>query len=319
VREASGIAERLFVSVKTWKGQGKGGRMWRLSVACALLMTAISAATAQDAALPETVSRVRLRDVQKDRKTVIAPMGAGVTVRVDRSAEGLPFGEVLTVTGGGGKIFESEGGVFETAALVRSGGSFHLVVTEYTGGAHCCGQYHVFSRGGPQAAWLHVGTTGAENGGPMPAWSVLLEKGGNLYLKEWDNRFDYFHACHACSRLVNLGPQFTLIGPSKLEPANDAFRDVYQELAAAAEEEITAEAATRLKRSAAILIKKPGGDEPEFTDELGQLLVKRTVLLLRAGEEERAWDAFVADVARFFLSAEGAELLREEITEMLGK
>jgi len=227
------------------------------------------------------------------------------------------MGEVLAVTAGGTKLLEAEGGVFESAALYRHHGAFHLVVTEYTGGAHCCGQYHVFSRSAETNAWRFLGTAGAENGGPMPAWTVVTAKDGGLFLRELDNRFDYFHACHACSLLGNIGPQYSRLSPAGLVPADEEFRDEYARLAAATDAEITAEAKRRPKHAAAILGPTDAGGERPFVDDLGQLLVKRTIFLVRAGEEGRAWAAFAADVARYYLSDDGAELLRTEIDKLL--
>jgi hypothetical protein len=211
------------------------------------------AAAAQDASGLEVLARVRLREIQKGAAAASAYMGAGITVRVKRSSSELPMVEVLTVAAGGTKLFEAEDGVYETAALYRFEGAYHLVIAEYTGGAHCCGQYRVFSRAAGASTWRLVGVSGAENGGPMPAWEVLVPRGDRLYLAEIDNRFDYFHACHACSLLGNIGPQYSLIAPEGLEPADDAFQDVYAKLAADADAEVAAEARRRTVRPRAIL------------------------------------------------------------------
>ena len=151
----------------------------------------------------------------------------------------------------------------------------------------------------------------------MSAWTVVTAKEGGLYLRELDNRFDYFHACHACSLLGNIGPRYSRLSPEGLVPADDAFRDEYARLAAATEAEITAEAKRRPKRAAAILAPNDASGERPFVDDLGQLLVKRTIFLVRAGEEERAWQSFAADVAAYYRSAEGVDTLRGEISELL--
>ena len=47
------------------------------------------------------------------------------------------------------------------------------------------------------------------------------------------------------------------------------------------------------------------------------MLVKRTIFLVRAGQAERSWQSFAADVAAYYRTADGAELLRTEIEELL--
>lgn len=291
----------------------------RAALTLALLVSVAWVAGAGDAPRLEVLARVQLREIQKGSPVARAYMGAGVTVGVKRPADGMVFGETLAVAAGAFDHSAGEGGVFESAALYRFGGTYCLVVTEYTGGAHCCGRYHVFVRAAGAAAWTLAGVTGAENGGPMPAATVVLVRDGALYLREWDNRFDYFHACHACSLLGNLGPQYSRIEPDRLVPASDAFRDEYAKLAAAAEAAIAAGAKRRTTTPAAILGPADGTGEASFSDDLGQLLVKRTIFLLRAGEEVRAWRQFDADVARYYAAATGADLLRKEITELLAK
>ncbi len=291
--------------------------MRRLPLVVLLAAITVLAVPAQEQEGLAVVARVKLRGIQHGSPVAVAYMGAGVTVRVTRSTGGFVMGEVLAVVAGGTKLVEAEGGVFETAALYRHAADYHLVVTEYTGGAHCCGQYHVFSRPADSNAWRHIGTAGAENGGPMPAWTVLAEKAGGLYLRELDNRFDYFHACHACSLLGNIGPHYSRLSPEGLAPASDAFRDEYARLAAATDAEIAAEAKRRPKKPDAILGPIDESGERPFVDDLGQMLVKRTIFLVRAGEEERAWQSFAVDITTYYRTADGVEILRTEIDELL--
>ncbi len=291
--------------------------MRRLPLVFLLAAIVAGAGSAQDAGRLEVLARVRLREIQKGAAVVGAYMGAGITVRVKHATDGFAAGETLIVLAGGKRLADVEGGIYDTAALYRFEGAYHLVVAEYTGGAHCCGQYHVFSRAAGASSWRLVGASGAENGGPMPAWDVIVAKSGGLYLREWDDRFDYFHACHACSLLINMGPLFSLIAPEGLVPANEEFRDEYARLAAAAGAEVAAEAKRRAKNAAAILGPVDAGGERPFTDDLGQLLVKRTIFLVRAGDGGKAWKAFAADVARYYRTADGAEILRAEIIELL--
>jgi hypothetical protein len=289
----------------------------RLPFLVLLAAVTAGAASAQDSSPLEVLARVHLREIQKGAAVANASMGAGITVRVKRASDGSVIGETLVVLAGAAKLVDAEGGIFDTAALYRFGGAYHLVVAEYTGGAHCCGQYHVFSRAAGSTAWRLVGVSGAENGGPMPAWEVIVPKDGELYLREWDNRFDYFHACHACSLLGNVGPQYSLIAPGGLAPADDAFQDEYARLATEADAEIAAEAKRRSKNAAAILGPVDASGERPFADDLGQLLVKRTIFMLRAGEGENAWRAFAADIARYYQTTDGTGPLKAEIITLL--
>lgn len=274
-------------------------------------------AAAQETAPLEVVARVNLRTIQRDAPVAVAYMGAGITVRVKRHAGEWPGGDVLTVVDGARKLSETESGLFETAALYRYAGSYHLVVTEYTGGAHCCGHYYVFGRAAGARSWTVIGSSGAENGGPSPAWDALVLRGGRLYLREMDNRFDYFHACHACSLLVNMGPRYSLVTPAGLVESDGDFRDELLALAAEVDVEIAREAGDRREKPHAILDTPQNGIEASFIDDLGQLLVKRTIFLARAGEEYRAWEDLASDLRRYYRTVDGIELLRKEIGELL--
>lgn len=283
-----------------------------------MLLSAVGlTAAAEEPARLEVLARVNLRTIQPGAAVASASMGAGITVKVKRHEGAWPGGDVLTVLDGTTKLVEAESGLFETTALYRYAGAYTLVVAEYTGGAHCCGQYHVFGRAAEDRTWRYLGATGAENGGPLPAWRVIVPKDGRLYLQEMDNRFDYFHACHACSLLGNMGPQYSLITPTGLVPDDGAFRDRYLELASEADAEVAAEASGRSKMPRAILDAPAKGIDAAFVDDLGQLLVKRTVFYLRAGEDERAWRELSGDVRKYYETMDGVELLEREITELL--
>lgn len=291
--------------------------MRRLPLVVLLGVVVTAATLAQDTGRLEVLARVRLREIQKGAPVASARMGAGITVRVARSTSGFPADETLRVTSASGMLLEEAGGIFDTTALYRFGGAQYLVVAEYTGGAHCCGQYRVFGRTAGSPAWRYLGVSGAENGGPMPAWEVIVSSADRLYLREWDNRFDYFHACHACSLLGNIGPRYSLITPDGLVAADDAFRDVYAKLATDAGAEIAAEARRRTARPRAILDQADDPAEASFSDNLGQLLVKRTIFLVRSGEDVNAWQAFSADIERYYQTTDGADLLQREIVDLL--
>jgi len=281
--------------------------------ALVVLAAAALAVEAGEAPPLRVLARLVLPTTQSGLPMAWAPTGDGLTVKVKPNTEECSYCESLTVVAGDRAIFETEGGSFQSAALYEYAGASHLVVAEYTGGAHCCGTYHVFSRLTGTGSWRYLGSSGEQNGGPFNAWDAIVLKDGELYLRELDNRFDYFHACHACSLLVNMTSIYSKLTPSGLVKDSLAFRKDYLEQAATMKREIKAETAKRTEKPSAIL---SGAD---FTDDLGQLLVKRTILYLQAGEDHRAWETFEADVRRNYQSVEGVDLLRKEILESLGR
>jgi hypothetical protein len=54
-----------------------------------------------------------------------------------------------------------------------------------------------------------------------------------------------------------------------------------------------------------------------FADNLGQLLVKHTILYLYAREDQLAWDTFRRDVSRYYLTSAWAPQLQQEILPIL--
>jgi hypothetical protein len=61
----------------------------------------------------------------------------------------------------------------------------------------------------------------------------------------------------------------------------------------------------------------PGFENMMFSDTLGQLLVKRTILYLYAREDQKAWDTFKRDVSRYYLTSAWVPQLQEEILKTL--
>jgi hypothetical protein len=57
----------------------------------------------------------------------------------------------------------------------------------------------------------------------------------------------------------------------------------------------------------------PGFENMMFSDTLGQLLVKRTILYLYAREAQLAWDTLKRDVSRYYLTSDWVPQLQEEI------
>lgn len=56
-----------------------------------------------------------------------------------------------------------------------------------------------------------------------------------------------------------------------------------------------------------------------FSDALGQLIVKRTILYLYAREDRTAWDSFKRDVERTYRTAAWVPELQQEIKKILSQ
>lgn len=251
------------------------------------------------------------------KKEAVIDAGQGLVLRLTAPPQG-PFGEKIALEADGRQVAEIEGGTFEECLGVREGTALYWIISEYTGGAHCCAVYHFFGRAGPQKPIRNLGKTKGHNGGPRPIREALVEQKGALFFTDLDNRFDYFHASHADSMLVNLPARHYQLTPAGIRVNNLPFRARYLEQAEETQKEIQQALKKRRARPPAIL--KPGfgsGFEGlNFSDELGQLLVKRTVYLLFA-RDQTAWQTFSRDVARYYRSPRYLPQLKADIRKKL--
>ena len=72
-----------------------------------------------------------------------------------------------------------------------------VLLSAFTGGAHCCNQMQLLTRPTGQQLWRTV-NLGPFNGGPAPARTPY---GGTVpWIVSEDNRFLYQFACYACGR-----------------------------------------------------------------------------------------------------------------------
>ena len=55
----------------------------------------------------------------------------------------------------------------------------------------------------------------------------------------------------------------------------------------------------------------------EFSDPMGQLLVKRTILYLYAREDHKAWNSLKQGVARYYRTSAGVPQLQREIAKTI--
>ncbi len=274
---------------------------------------------AQAAAAPGAVAVVNLEPMLQGRPEATVEAGEGVSFRISASGEG-GFRQNLAVYDGGRKVQDLEEGKFMEFARLEATPATYWVIGEFTGGAHCCGQFHCFSRPGPGQPLQYLGKTEGYNGGPMPLKGSFIFRDGQIYFRSFQNRFDYFHASHAESMIVNVPPVFYQLSPTNLTINNEPFKNVYLAEAAKVGAEISKDLATRRSRPKTILI--PGGwgsgyDNLKFADPLGQLLVKRTIFYLYAGENSRAWETLGRDVKKHYQSLQWLGELQKEIVGII--
>ncbi|MBN1546962.1 MAG: hypothetical protein JW902_09905 [Syntrophaceae bacterium] len=198
-------------------------------------------------------------------------------------------------------------------AQIAHAGASYLMIGEYTGGMHCCSRYHFFARPAPDQDLIYVGTT-ASTGEGIESNPFSCHDGA-LYLEDWDTRFQYFHTPYARSLLEF--PTHYKITLNGLSIDNRPFHVKYLRLAEEMETDIDEIVALRTAVPASILDGKD--EEAFFTDELGQMLVKRTILYLFAKQEEIAWDKLRRDMGKYYQQQGEFEQLQQEIRQYLAK
>ncbi len=252
------------------------------------------------------------------QKEAVMDAGEGLGLRLTAPPEG-PFGQKLLVSADGRQVADLDGGKFEQSLGVKQNAAGYWIISEYTGGAHCCAEYHFFGRPGPQQPVRYMGKSAGHNGGPRPIQKALVERREGLFFNDLDNRFDYFHESHAGSMLVNLPARHYQLSPTGVRVNNLPFKAEYLKNAEETDREIRQHLKKRRGRPPAILKAGFGSgfDALNFSDELGQLLVRRTLYLLYAREDQRAWESFSRDVAGFYQTSRFAPELRNEIQRML--
>jgi hypothetical protein len=286
-------------------------RKLSLSCCCLLLLIWSPRAWGQDQHTFKITALVNLEKLMEGQKAITVDAGGGVSFKIVRGDSELR--QKLVVFDRGQEIDELEEGSFSEYARVQSGGSVYWVVSQFTGGAHCCGVYYVLCRPGPGQPLRFLDVTGGHNGGPLALAEAFVSHRGRLYLRSLDDRFDYFHASHAGSLLVNVPATFYHLTPGSMKIDNVPFKDFYLQGATETDGEIHRELAARPGQPAAIL------DGDNFSDNLGQLLVKRTLYYLYAREDQQAWQTLARDVKKYYRTTKGLLELRREIPEELAK
>ena len=228
-------------------------------------------------------------------------------------------GKILTILADGRKLKKLEGGRFIACARVDASPVTYWAISEYTGGAHCCGQFTFLAQAAPGQKVRYLGKTMGYNGGPRDFPGSFRERQGQLYFESFDDRFDYFHTSHADSMLVNVPQFYYRLSPNALTVDNRPFKRVYLKEAAAVGREIHQQAKRRHHKPEAILRPGfgPGFENMVFSDSLGQLLVKRSIYYLYAREDRKARDTLKQGVAHFYGTTAWVPQLEQEIKKTL--
>jgi hypothetical protein len=219
----------------------------------------------------------------------------------------------ITVLDGDTPVRELPDSFYIGYALLAQDEVRYWMIGEYTGGMHCCSRYHFFSRQAPGQTLTYLGTTAGSAQGideePFSCWN------GVLYLEDWDSRFLYFHTPSAESLL--LFPTHYKLTPFSLSVDNRTFSGKYMWMVHDVEADISAALSNRTARPSALLLGKDKGEF--FSDEAGQLLVKRTLLYLYARQEKTAWKTLDQDVKKLYRQDGGLKRIRTEIRKILAE
>jgi hypothetical protein len=245
--------------------------------------------------------------------------GGGVRFRMspglsERKLMGPPVTWMtITVLDGDAPVRDLPDSFYIGYAQLAQGDARYWMIGEYTGGMHCCARYHFFSRPAPGQALRYLGATAGSAEGIDE--EPFLCRNGALYLEDWDTRFLYFHTPYAQSLLIL--PTHYRLTPSSMSVDNLPFRSRYLEEVKAVEADINEAVSKRTSRPAALLLGKDKGEY--FSDEAGQLLVKRTILYIYARQEKTAWKSLERDAKKLYRQDSGLKRIRTEIQKILAE
>ena len=293
-------------------------RILVVGVLLAVLLTqALTLAQAREMAAAPLAAVVHLEPLLEGKSTATVDAGGGVTLALAAVEGG--FRQDLTILADGRQVRKLEGGKFIACARIEAGPITYWAISEFTGGAHCCGQFAFLARAAAGQPVRYLGQTEGYNGGPRDFPGSFTYRQGQLYFESFDNWFDYFHASHADCLLVNVPRSFYRLTPTAITVDNIPFKQEYMNEAAAVDGKIRQQATPQDGKAEAILRpgSAPGFENMMFFDTLGQLLVKRTILYLYAREDQVAWETFRRDVARYYRTSAWVPQLQQEINQTL--
>jgi hypothetical protein len=282
-----------------------------------LLTQTLMPAQAREMAAAPLAAVVDLEHVLEGKSSATVNAGSGLTLALAAVDGG--FRQDLIILADGRQVQKLEGGKFIACARIEAGPITYWAISEFTGGAHCCGQFAFLARAAANQPVRYLGQTQGYNGGPRDFPGSFAYRQGQLYFESFDNWFDYFHASHADCLLVNVPRSYYRLTPTALMVDNTPFKQEYMREAAAVDQKISQQATPQDGKAEAILSpgSSPGFENTMFFDTLGQLLVKRTILYLYAREDKVAWDTFKRDVARYYQTSAWVPQLQQEILKTL--
>jgi len=196
--------------------------------------------------------------------------------------------------------------------LLNFGPFLYWMIGEYTGGANCCVRYHFFGRAANGFLQYLGGTPGSMSS--LDDESFLC-RNGQIYLRDQDIRFLHFHTIQATSRLVFA--IYYRLTPGNIIVDNKPFRQEYLQELQNVEDEI--KDLLKESRSMPASILRERKDSGSFSDDLGQLLVKKAILRLFAGEENKAWSILEEDIRLSYQTTRGFGQIKDEIKRIVKK
>ena len=171
----------------------------------------------------------------------------------------------------GQKVYSSEP-VYAIFKLLKFEclGSKYIILSEYSGGAHCCFREYIFWLSEEKALKLikvlPLGNVSIEK-------ESLVLKDGKLYLKIKDDRFAYFYTSYVGTYFFD---NYFLLSKNKLSERNFDFKEEHTKEAERCEKELA----------------DLSGDKTEYLEEWFPFLICRTTNYLLAGREDKAWQGF---------------------------
>jgi hypothetical protein len=279
-----------------------------------MVVNSLAGAVEDCTACVRYIAEVQFDDDEKDR---LVEVDAGSDVVIKLSEANLqwrmPGPEIgrrrLTVFDRGQKISELPESFYVSFVCVEKEHRTYWVIEEYTGGMHCCIRYHFFSKSGQNRPMSYVGAT---DGTMSPRENPWVCKANELYYEDSDIRFVYFHGDYASSRLYV--PRFYHLNDSSLKVKNITFAEVYQKEISRLNVKIAEMTKHRNDHPRSIISRD---EARHFSDELGQILVRRTIFYLYARDNQKAWGTFLKDVQSSYKTIEGVDLLIKEIEKLL--
>lgn len=222
-------------------------------------------------------------------------------------------GARLTISYQGKKVKDLQtDGWFTGYARYDRGSEHYFVIEDFSGGAHCCVSQHFLFLSDSQPSVRFLGDLALEHGGPGGYEKNLLCRNGRNFLKIPDWRFAYFYTSFAQSFPFM---KFYLLTPAGLHLDNQAFRDFYLKGLTEINQNIQKAISHRADRPTAILSGQ--GQNALLSDDLAVLLVERTVHLLCAREDARAWQDLQHDVQKYYRTTNGLALLQRQIKQTM--